>query len=104
MIIFNQGRWKASLRYYADHPVQQTTLVSELTDAWRLPKRVYGVMVNDDLKVLRDAGLPYTIQHAQIAVIGNTGRGLLREQVWGGVMVVTNEPSPRPDHLGVVRR
>jgi hypothetical protein len=104
VIIYNQGRWKASLRYYADHPVQQTTLANELIDAWRLQKRVYGVMIEDDLKVLRDAGLPYTIQHVQIAVIGNTGRGLIRKQVWGGVFVVSNDPSPRADHLGVVKR
>lgn len=90
IIIFNQGRWKASLRYYADHPVQQTTLNNELIDAWRLPKRVYGVMVEADLHVLRDAGLPFRIVHTEPAVIGNIGR-LIRKQIWGDVLVVTNE-------------
>ncbi len=92
IIIFNQGRWKASLRYYADHPVQQTTFDNELLDAWRLPKRVYGVMVETDLDVLQSAGLPFRIVHTERAVIGNTGRWI-RHQVWGDVLVVTNEPS-----------
>jgi hypothetical protein len=105
VIIFNQGRWKASLRYYADHPVQQTTIESELIDAWRLPKRVYGVMVEKDLDVLRDAGLPFRIVHKEPAVIGNTGRWI-RHQVWGDVLVVTNDPpspaaSARPAPAGL---
>lgn len=91
IIIFNQGRWKASLRYYADHPVQQTTLDNELIDAWRLPKRVYGVMIEKDLQVLRDAGLPFRIVHTEPAVIANQGR-LIRKQIWGDVLVVTNDP------------
>ncbi len=91
IIIFNQGRWKASLRYYADHPVQQTTLTNELIDAWKLPKRVYGVMVEKDLQVLRDAGLPFRIVHTEPAVVGNTGK-YIRKQIWGLVVVATNEP------------
>ena len=94
IIIFKQGRWKASLRYYADHNVQQTTFDNELIDAWRMPKRVYGVMVEKDLQVLRDAGLPFRIVHTQPAAIGNTGK-IIRTQIWGDVLVVTNEaPSP----------
>jgi 4-amino-4-deoxy-L-arabinose transferase-like glycosyltransferase len=94
IIIFNQGRWKASMRYYADHPVQQTTVNDELIAAWRLPTRVYGVMIEPDLHVLRDAGLPYRIVHAEPAVIANLGR-LVRRQIWGQVVVVTNDP-PSP--------
>jgi 4-amino-4-deoxy-L-arabinose transferase-like glycosyltransferase len=94
IIIFNQSRWKASLRYYADHPVQQTTLSSELIDAWKSPTRVYGVMVEEDLKVLRDAGLPYRVVHSEPAVIANRGR-LIRRQIWGVVVVATNAP-PSP--------
>ena len=91
IIIFNQGRWKASLRYYADHPVQQTTRNEDLIAAWRLPQKVYGVMIGEDLKVLRDAGLPFRIVHTEPAVIGNIGR-LIRRQIWGDVVVITNEP------------
>jgi 4-amino-4-deoxy-L-arabinose transferase-like glycosyltransferase len=94
VIIFNQGRWKASFRYYADHPVQLTTVNQELIDAWRLPGRVYGVMIEADLQVLRDAGLPYRIVHTEPAVIANQGR-LIRKQIWGDVVVVTNVP-PSP--------
>jgi 4-amino-4-deoxy-L-arabinose transferase-like glycosyltransferase len=92
VVIFNQSRWVASVRYYSDHHVQQTTFNNELIDAWRLPKRVYGVMVEKDLQILRDAGLPVSIVHNQPAVIGNKGRGLIREQVWGSVVVVKNQP------------
>lgn len=92
VIIFNQGRWKASLRYYADHNVQQTTFNNELIDAWRLPKRVYGVMIAKDVQILKDAAVPYTVVHTERAAIGNTGR-IVRRQVWGDVLVVTNEPS-----------
>src|SRR4029079_4393062 len=91
VIIYHQGPWKASLRYYADHPVQQTVLNNELIDAWRLPKTVYGVMVEKDLDVLRQAGLPFRIVHTEPAVIGNTGRWI-RHQVWGEVLVATNAP------------
>lgn len=90
VIIFNQGRWKASFRYYADHNVQQTTVNQDLIDAWKLPKRVYGVMVEKDLQILKDAGLPFSVQHTEAAAIGNTGK-LIRTQIWGKVFVVTNE-------------
>jgi 4-amino-4-deoxy-L-arabinose transferase-like glycosyltransferase len=91
VIIYNQGRWKASFRYYADHPVQQTNLSSELIEAWRLPKRVYGVMLEKDVQILRDAGLPVRLVNMQSAVIGNSGR-LIREQIWGVVVIATNAP------------
>jgi 4-amino-4-deoxy-L-arabinose transferase-like glycosyltransferase len=95
VIIYNQGRWKASFRYYADHPVQQTNLSTELIDAWRLPKRVYGVMLEKDVQILRDAGLPVHLVNTQLAVIGNSGR-LIRQQIWGVVVVATNEPPASP--------
>jgi 4-amino-4-deoxy-L-arabinose transferase-like glycosyltransferase len=95
VIIFNQGRWKASFRYYADHPVQQTVLRNELLDAWRQPNRVYGVLIESDLQVLRDAGLPFRIVYSEPAVVANTGR-LIRRQIWGNALVITNEPPAWP--------
>lgn len=99
IIIFNQGRWKASFRYYADHNVQQTTVTQDLIDAWKSPKRVYALMEEKDLQILRDAGLPFKVQKAGIAVVGNTGK-IIRTQIWGGVFIVTNETGdPRIDRL-----
>lgn len=91
IVIYRQGRWKASLRFYVRHPVQQTELAKELLDTWQSPGRTYVVMAESDLDALRQAGLPVIEVHSERAVVRNRGR-YLRTQIWGKVVVVTNRP------------
>lgn len=89
VVIFKQGRWKASLRFYVAHPVQQTTIDAELLEAWRRPGTVYGIMLEKDAEVLRGAGLPATVVHAEPAIVGTRGK-VIREQIWGEALVLVN--------------
>lgn len=89
VVIFRQGRWKASVRYYVGHPVQQTTIDDELLEAWRRPGTVYGIMLEKDVAVLRAAGLAATVVHAEPAIVGTRGK-VVREQVWGDALVLVN--------------
>ena len=91
IVIYRQGRWKASLRFYVQHPVQQTELTDELLATWRSPGRTYAVMIAADVDVLRQAGLPIVEVHNEPAIIDTKGR-YLREQIWGKVVIVTNRP------------
>ena len=92
IVIYRQGRWKASLRYYAQHPVQQTEVKDELLATWTSPGRTYAVMVESDLEALKQAGLPVIEVNSEPAIIGTKGR-YLREQIWGKVVIVTNQPN-----------
>lgn len=91
IVIYRQGRWKASLRFYAQFPVQQTDKAEELLTTWKGPGRTYAVLVESDLDVLRQAGLPVIEVHSEKAIVDTTGR-YLRTQIWGKVVVVTNQP------------
>ncbi len=91
LVIYRQGRWKASLRFYAQHYVQQTDDKEEMLKTWKQPGRTYVVLTESDLGDLRDAGLPVIVVHEEPAVVGNTGK-VIRQQVWGKVVVVTNKP------------
>ena len=90
VVIYRQGRWKASLRFYAQHPVQQTELLDELLKTWTSPGRTYAVMIESDVDVLKQAGLPVIEVHSEPAIIGNVGK-YIRAQVWGKVVIVTNK-------------
>ncbi len=91
IVIYRQGRWKASLRFYAEHPVQQTDQKEELLATWTSPGRTYAVLIESDLDALKQAGLPVIEVHSERAIVGTTG-SLLRTQIWGRVLVVTNKP------------
>jgi hypothetical protein len=91
IVIYKQGRWKASFRFYVEHPVLQTDFENELMAMWTGPGRTYAVMIESDLAVLEKAGLPIIRVHAEPATIGNRGR-YIREQIWGEVVIVTNRP------------
>lgn len=91
IVIYKQGRWKASFRFYVEHPVLQTDFENELMAMWTGPGRTYAVMIESDLAVLEKAGLPVIRVHAEPATIGNRGR-YIREQIWGEVVIVTNRP------------
>ena len=93
IVIYRQGRWKASLRFYVEHPVQQTDRRAELLATWTGPGRTYAVMRRKDLGILDRAGLPVIWVHTEPAVVGNRGR-FLRRQVWGEMVIVTNRPLP----------
>jgi len=89
VVIYRQGRWKASLRFYAQHPVQQTERLDELLATWTSPGRTYAVMIESDVDVLKQAGLPVIEVHSEPAIIGNVGK-YIRTQIWGKVVIVTN--------------
>lgn len=91
VVIYRQGRWKASMRFYAEHPVQQTDFANELLATWTAPGRAYAVMIESDVEALRQAGLPIIEVHTEPAIVGTRGR-YLRTQIWGKVVIVTNRP------------
>ncbi len=93
IVIYRQGRWKASLRFYVDHPVQQAERRAELLATWNGPGRTYAVMRKRDLPILSRTGRPVIWLHSEPAVVGNVGR-FLRRQIWGEVVIVTNRPLP----------
>jgi 4-amino-4-deoxy-L-arabinose transferase-like glycosyltransferase len=89
IVLYQQDRWKASLRYTVEHPVRLWQLPEELVAEWRAPGRVYGVMKETDVDVLRREGLPLYEVYAEPAIVGTSGK-VVRRQIWGRVVIVTN--------------
>lgn len=91
VVIYKQGRWKASFRYYLEHPVLQTDFSTDLFAKWKSPNRTYAVLNDRDVEVLRQSGLPMFLVHDAPAIVGTKGK-IIRSQVWGKVLIVTNQP------------
>lgn len=91
VVVYKQGRWKASFRYYLEHPVLQTDFSTDLLAKWKSPNRTYAVLNDRDVELLRQSGLPMYQVHDAPAIVGTTGK-IIRSQVWGKVLIVTNQP------------
>jgi hypothetical protein len=89
--IYKLERWRGSLRYYLDRPVQRIETVEEVRAFLAQPEPVYAVMLRRDYLALRDQNIPVYLVTAHRAVVGTTGRGI-RKQRWGFLVVVTNVP------------
>ncbi len=95
--LYQLERWRGSLRYYLNRPVQRLETVEDVSTFLTRPTPAYVVMLRRDYLELRERGLPVHLVSAHRAVVGTTGRGL-RRQRWGFLVVVSNVPRrPRVD-------
>jgi 4-amino-4-deoxy-L-arabinose transferase-like glycosyltransferase len=95
--IYRLERWRASLRYYLDRPVQRLDTPDDVREFLSQPRPVYVVLLRREYEALRSAGLPIYPVMQRRAVVGTTGKGL-RKQRWGFLVVASN--MPRPPRVG----
>jgi 4-amino-4-deoxy-L-arabinose transferase-like glycosyltransferase len=89
--LYKLERWRASLRYYLDRPIQRLEEPEEVSAFFAQSRPVYVVMLRREYEGLVKQGLPIHLVVQQRAVIGTTGKGL-RRQRWGFLVVATNAP------------
>ena len=89
--LYQLERWRGSLRYYLNRPIQRLETVEDVSAFLSRPEPVYVVMLRRDYLQLRDAGAPVHVLTAHRAVVGTSGRGF-RRQRWGFLIVATNVP------------
>ena len=89
--LYRLERWRGSLRYYLNRPVQRLEAIDEARAFLQQPEQVYVVMLRRDYVELRNQHIPVYLTTAHRAVVGTTGRGL-RKQRWSFLVVVTNAP------------
>jgi len=95
--LYQLERWRGSLRYYLDRPIQRLETIDEVTAFLSRSEPVYVVMVRNDYLDLKARGVPVHALMAHRAVVGTSGRGL-RRQRWGFLVIVTNvRRQPRSD-------
>ena len=98
--LYRLERWRGSLRYYLNRPIDSIEDFDQLSAYLSRPERVYVVMLRRDYIELREHHVPVHLLTAHRAVVGTTGRGL-RRQRWGFLVVVSNVPrrthATRPD-------
>ncbi len=87
--IYRLERWRGSLRYYLNRPVQRIETIEDVRAFLEQPNPVYVVMLRRDYHELRERKVPVYLMTAHRAVVGTTGRGV-RKQRWGFLVVVTN--------------
>ena len=89
--LYKLERWRGSLRYYLNRPLQRVDSVDDVQAFLAQPQQVFVVMLRRDYLDLRQQNIPVYLMTAHRAVVGTTGRGL-RKQRWGFLVVVTNVP------------
>ena len=87
--LYQLERWRASLRYYLNRPIQKLETADDARAFFNQPGTVYAIMLRRDYLALREQRVPVHLMLAHRAVVGTTGKGL-RKQRWGYVVVVTN--------------
>jgi 4-amino-4-deoxy-L-arabinose transferase-like glycosyltransferase len=92
--LYRLERWRASLRYYLDRPIDRLENPEEVKLYLSRPEPVYVVMLRREYDALRRDGTPIYLVMQHRAVVGTTGVGL-RRQLWGFLVVATNAPSER---------
>lgn len=88
--LYRLERWRGSLRYYLNRPIQRLETVEEARAFFGQSRTVYAIMLRRDYLALREQKIPVHPMIAHRAVVGTTGRGL-RKQRWGYLLVVTNK-------------
>lgn len=95
--LYQLERWRGSLRYYLNRPIQRLETVEEVSAFLSRPQPVYVVMLRRDYLALRELGTPVRLLTAHRAVVGTSGHGI-RRQRWGFLVVATNVPrKPRTE-------
>ena len=89
--LYRLERWRGSLRYYLNRPLDRLETFDELSAFLSRPEPAYVVMLRRDYLELCDHHIPVHLVTAHRAVIGTTGRGI-RRQRWGFLVVVSNVP------------
>jgi len=89
--IYRLERWRASLRYYLERPVERLENPDELRAYLSQPRAVYVVLLRKDYDALRADGVPLHSVYRRRAVEGTEGKGL-RRQRWGYLIVASNVP------------
>jgi len=89
--LYRLERWRGSLRYYLNRPIDRLETFDELSAFLSRPEPAYVVMLRRDYLELCDHHIPVHLVTAHRAVIGTTGRGI-RRQRWGFLVVVSNVP------------
>ena len=89
--LYRLERWRGSLRYYLNRPIDRLETFDELSVYLSRPEPAYVVMLRRDYLELRDHDIPVHLLTAHRAVIGTSGRGI-RRQRWGFLVVVSNVP------------
>ena len=89
--LYQLERWRGSLRYYLNRPIQRLESVEEARAFFNRPETVYAIMLRRHYVALREQEVPVYPMMAHRAVVGTIGRGL-RKQRWGYIVVVTNKP------------
>jgi 4-amino-4-deoxy-L-arabinose transferase-like glycosyltransferase len=89
--LYRLERWRGSLRYYLNRPIQRLETVDDARAFFSQSQTVYAIMLRRDYLALREMKVPVYPMIAHRAVVGTTGRGL-RKQRWGYLVVVTNRP------------
>lgn len=89
--LYKLERWRGSLRYYLNRPLQRVDSVDDVQAFLAQPQQVFVVMLRRDYLELRQQHIPVYLMTAHRAVVGTSGRGL-RKQRWGFLVVVTNVP------------
>jgi 4-amino-4-deoxy-L-arabinose transferase-like glycosyltransferase len=88
--LYRLERWRGSLRYYLNRPIQRLETVEEARTFLSQSRTVYAIMLRRDYLALREQKVPVHPMIAHRAVVGTTGQGL-RKQRWSYLVVVTNE-------------
>jgi 4-amino-4-deoxy-L-arabinose transferase-like glycosyltransferase len=89
--LYQLERWRGSLRYYLNRPIDRIEDFDGLSAYLSRPEPVYVVMLRRDYLELCHHHIPVHLLTAHRAVIGTTGRGF-RRQRWGFLVVVSNVP------------
>lgn len=89
--LYRLERWRGSLRYYLNRPIDRIETFDALSAYLARPEPVYVVMLRRDYLELCNHNVAVHLLTAHRAVIGTTGRGF-RRQHWGFLVVVSNVP------------
>jgi len=89
--LYQLERWRGSLRYYLNRPIQRLETVEEARAFFARTETVYAIMLRRDYFALRQEHVRVHAMIAHRAVIGTEGK-VLRKQRWGYIVVVTNVP------------
>jgi hypothetical protein len=92
--VYRLERWRASLRYYIDRPVERFETPEEVKQFLTRKQPVYVVLLRREYEALQKDGAPIKLLMQQPAIVGTTGQGL-RRQRWGFLVVATNEAGDR---------
>lgn len=87
--LYRLERWRGSLRYYLNRPVERLETADGVREFLSGPQPAYVVMLRRDYVELRQH-IPLRLLTSHRAVVGTTGRGL-RKQRWGLLVVVSND-------------